>query len=155
MDAKPVASAVASANGTATAVGAGATESGGGGGDPNRPPAVILHNAPDIDVFYIREDQLAMLATGKRDNLVEFGWAMAALAGGAAPSAIPALWGAYFSKDPIPLSGVDLIQLLMVVGGVVAGLVALVVILTRGHTSTDIGKQVRSQKEARSNGETS
>ena len=87
-----------------------------------------------------------MMEGGKRDALVEWALGMFGLAGGAAPSAIPALVKGYSTNPPMPIEGGDMIQIAMMLVGLSVGLAASIAAGVRGKKASDIFAEIRKQK---------
>jgi hypothetical protein len=70
---------------------------------------------------------------------------MVALATGAAPAAVDAFAKSYLSNKPSPLGALSLVQILMVVAGVVAAVLAFTLIVSRGKTAGNLVAQIRKR----------
>jgi hypothetical protein len=109
-------------------------------------PIRIQTSAPDTIIRHnISDEELGMLGGSKRDGLGEFTWAMVALATGAAPAAVDAFAKSYLSNKPSPLGALSLVQILMVVAGVVAAVLAFTLIVSRGKTAGNLVAQIRKR----------
>jgi hypothetical protein len=93
----------------------------------------------------ISDEELTMLSQGKRDGWWELGWATFALAVGAAPSAGPALYST-FSGSLEPVSGSDMLQIIMFVVGLAFSILCFSVVRFRGGRANNLSEKIRARK---------
>lgn len=118
-----------------------ATGTGGGG-----TPYTVQRTAPQTILRHdISDEELGNLSEMRRDHIWEGMWAALALATGAAPNAIAAICSAYVKEPPVPMGGVDLIQVIFLfVGAAIAGVLYLIA-KSRAKTATDLASEIRAR----------
>lgn len=93
----------------------------------------------------ISDEELGILSDMRRDHIWEGMWASMALAVGAAPNAIAALWNCYGKEPSAPLEIVDLIQIIFFFVGVVLAVVLSFITQSRAKKATDLVTEIRAR----------
>lgn len=107
---------------------------------------VSVAQGPQITIYKITEDELTMLADGKRDALKEFMWAMLALATGALPSAGPAIYFQFIHGSPRAMGPGEGLQVAMLIAGGVLAVGAAVVVRSRGKKNESLIDSIRKRR---------
>lgn len=93
----------------------------------------------------ISDEELDMLIDAKHNSAEAFAWAMLAMATGAAPSTLEALWFANFASPKIPLGAVDQIGFFIFVASLALGIAFFVFATSKEKAGTTLGDKIRAR----------
>jgi len=120
------------------------------GGEAEDQPTVtgytVERTSPDQLLRHdISDEELGILSDMRRDHTWEGMWASLALATGAAPNAIAAIWQGYAATPSVPIGAVDLIQTIFFFVGLVLAGVLFLITRSRAKTAADLVTEIRGR----------
>jgi hypothetical protein len=93
----------------------------------------------------ISDEELEMLKNSRHDQLRAFAWAMIALAAGAAPAALNALFASYAPDATRTMSLLDQVQVTLMAVGSALGAGAHLLCNTRSKDAEDLAEKIRKR----------
>jgi hypothetical protein len=107
---------------------------------------VVTTGPDEILGHWITDDQLEMLKTSNRDGLSEAMWAFIGGALVGLPPAIETIWEAYIITPSVALSGLHLIEVIMVMGCACTAATIAIVSGLRSERATTLVDQIRARQ---------
>ena len=100
----------------------------------------------------ISDEELDMLDASKRDTLREAAWGFFGLGGGFVFSAARNIHATYISDKPVPLTGVDLIEVIACFASVAIGITLAIICWRRGGVGGSLAARIRARTSSHSSG---
>lgn len=108
-------------------------------------PPIVQTQPTELLWHNISDDQLGMLADMRREHLWEGMWGAIGAALGAASGAFTGLFDRYFAEPAVPLSGGDLVQVIIFfIGAALAGVLCWIV-SRRGKSAKNLVTEIRQR----------